>query len=405
MLIRIIFLGSVFVGLLGCASVPSTLSIDSAEKSNDTEFLVNFGSCVIRPDDGEESAIAAIADVVVPKLIGRGLGAIGTALRNSGSENITAKMAHYNFNLQDKNQQCIQIAEGSFGVDSSTTTGSELNIEGLGSGVVKTNLKEAGLYLQGKPSLFLEMRVVVSEDKSAVSLLPTHFEYHSYFNGKSGDAQRALHFSIAFHAPGVDPTAQEAVGVSIVLGDYKPGYMRTFVKPAGDLTKWQSVRESAWFANYTSAASSANNNAPLTLTVTAFETRSANKVLLALAEVFDESKETIQIELEKELLTSKKKEAQKAEQEASNALLTSYYTDLVAAEKAVGSYCEKARNDDVESTELLELSSTASLAQLKANLSAYLADQPVIYVQFDRLTDDKKPLIEVTGAPQERICS
>ena len=136
MLIRIIFLGSVFVGLLGCASVPSTLSIDSAEKSNDTEFLVNFGSCVIRPDDGEESAIAAIADVVVPKLIGRGLGAIGTALRNSGSENITAKMAHYNFNLQDKNQQCIQIAEGSFGVDSSTTTGSELNIEGLGSGVV-----------------------------------------------------------------------------------------------------------------------------------------------------------------------------------------------------------------------------------------------------------------------------
>lgn len=214
---------------------------------------------------------------------------------------------------------------------------------------------------------------------------------------------------MSFHPPGILPGGNEAVGAHLVLGNFKAGSHKAYLSLKIDsITKWQPEIETYWFPHYGwkfLAAAAAGKNQyplsqengltkrPLTLTAIVTETRDANEFLLLLADIFDTAKPTLQTELEKLALESKRKEAELTELKTIAANSKDYYTSWVDAETKILQYCEESQtgNSSDAKKDRLAKSRDARIAQLDANVKALVAGFPTPFKSFVAVSDNPVP--------------
>lgn len=164
----------------------STKNASSSKHQMDAKIIetrVFYGECFVRTQSEilkpkVPAPVAAIAAVIVPKLISEGLDRTGDALRKAGEEDTVTFLGHLNFDLPpDKTGSCIQIVRGLFSQPSDAVKGPLIKVPDMSATEVD-RLKEINIHLADKPQLFLELRVRKSTDGSALSLAPSHLEYN-----------------------------------------------------------------------------------------------------------------------------------------------------------------------------------------------------------------------------------
>jgi hypothetical protein len=337
---------------------------------------------------------------VVPQLVGKGLESIGKKLRKSGEKEVVTIAASHNFEIAESLSPCIQIVHGLISPVETGARDGMLAISGMNSVKVDNRLKKQKIYLADIPRLFLEVRVLNSQDKSSLALALSHVSYNGPVRSNStiGGASRALAADVVFHGSGVAIDDKTATTAQLVVGELLAGtQLKLFDESVEDLTTWNPPIATPWFKDFRKNPETSKGK-PVTITVKVFETRAENSLLLALADVFDSSKEVLQQELEKTLLESKRREAEVAELEADSKLLTAYYTNLVAAESAILDYCEASADSTVTAEKKrLETSKAAKLAQLKVNIDAVAVGLTPPYSEAQ--------LVKVSGGALQDVCS
>jgi hypothetical protein len=360
-----------------------------------------FGECLfgVAPEQPQgEGAVAAIG----ASLIKVGLGRIGKALRAAGEADTTNVAAQLNLEIPVGNQQmCAQFVVGRFDSSSSVSVVDESLDKKLGVSKLANYTKEleaAGIDLAGRPDVFLELQLRYSKDNSAVAMAPTFLSYSQSLKGGkySSRTSRGLAVQLRFHPPGVAATDQGSTGAVVVLGDRVLGAEVEYDKPK-KLEDGFEI-ESAWFPSTNSPPATAAERGkedaakkgdpagsnpvvkpvaaktkPMTLTVSVSEARSARPFLLFLADVFDESKEELQASLEKQLLATKRSEAELEAYKKAQIAASEYDQKFVAAEVAIAEYCSADYVSLIASkAEVLAVknSGAARVAQSAANVAA-----------------------------------
>jgi len=359
------------------------------------------------------AGIAAIAGVVVPQLISTGLDLLGNALRKAGEEDTQSYICHLNFDAPpDKPESCIQVVRGNFMRSRALVKSGLVKPQGMRDEEVANRLTKLQIYISDRPQFFLELRVRQSADGSALALAPSYLEYNSLLKtGKlpSNPPKRGLAVQLSFHKPGVKPDGNEAVGAPLVLGNFHAGTHRSYLSTKIDnISDWRPEKETIWFPHYgakvaaaekagkdkdqvRSGRDSALPKRPFTLTAIITEVRDANKLLLAMANLFDAAKPTLQTELEKLALESKRKEAELTQLQTESTNSTAYYNAWVDAETKILTYCKESKSGDTadDKKDRLTKSKDARVAQLDANVKALTAGLPTPYTKLISVSDAK----------------
>lgn len=398
LLVRITFSIFIMHFLASCAWLQGRSTVTPVRVNEDGAFLqtgLYMGGCIAKFKDEGES-FASIAGAVVPQLISKGLDSIGATLRKAGEEDVVALSALHN--LDGKDPACLQLVHGVIAPTKAGFKTGQLSVQGA-EGIVTDNLLQAQkIYLADKPRLFIEMRLLGSKDGSGMALAVSYISYDAYVRGskKGKTAGRSISTEIIFHGSGVATDDKTAIKAQLFLGEFSPGTQLLLIDADETGAQWIPLKTTPWFKNFRQVAAMATGK-PVTVTAKVFETRSENKLLLTLADVFDGSKETLQEELEKGLLKSKKREAEISELTKEREVLEKHYTNLVAAEGEVLNYCASSNDATADAEKLrLEASKKARLAQLTANLDALAAGIPQPY--------KTEKLIKVSGGSVPGNC-
>lgn len=375
---------------------------------------VYTGSCVFGVDDlpaplsGESAILASIGSAAIKV----GLDRLGKALRAAGEEQTTTLSALRNVEFTPgRADACIQFVAGGIGSSGECAPAAASSLSAR-----CTKLKDAGIYLTSTPKLFLELQLRHSETGAAYTVSPTFLSYQDKLKGgkrKKGES-RGLVVQARFHGPGISANGKGSVGGAVVLGDVAVGTERTYEFPHGGQAApkyWEL--ESPWFPalnppikdmpkpdsqDATDPEHPSNAMMPLTITVSVSETRSARPFYLFLADVFDESKEELQVSAEKLVLESKREEAELAAFTAAQTALANADEKRVAAELAIVKYCSANYSTgtaaDRESLALTN-SGSARAAQIGANIASRSTGQSEVYPVLISISRDA-PVVGVT---------
>lgn len=394
-MVRVVF-SFVTILLASCTLTQEQGSVTPVQVNADGAFLqtrLYAGGCIAKFKD-EREFFPSIAGVVVPQLITKGLDTLGATLRKAGEMDIVTVSSRYNLD-GDSVPICIQLVHGLIAPTQLGAKSGQLLVRGVDDATIDNLLKSQKIYLADKPRFFVELRLRTSKDSSGMALAASHIAYNAYVRGggNQGGASRSLTTEIVFHGPGIATDDKTAVKAQLFLGELKPGTELLMINTKETVDQWESQIATAWFRNFRQVAENAKGK-PVTVTASVFETRSENKLLLALADVFDGSKATIQEELEKTLLESKRREVEITDLTNERALLEKHYTSLVNAEGEVLTYCASAGDVTPAADKVrLEASQKARLAQLQANIDAVAAgiEQPYPNEKLVKLTGGTVP--------------
>ena len=404
---------------------------------------VYAGNCIFQESHSAvEAADGGLVSTVVGSIVKNTFGRIGKALRAAGEEDADVIVGRDATEFEAGSPPaCIIVAKGDW-------RPAQNNEAWKLPSATDASLTIGSISLMRDPDFVLELLVESSEDRSALRLVPSFFEYRRMIEdemprrGKS--VVRGIGVEVVAHAPGVGIKDKEAIGTSLVLGNMETGYRYRFntnerqALNGPNTNSWEFAADfaplettTAWFPTFvplrigqkneasptasdaagsgTSPAASASNSGPgpstsattseaapllvRTITATFTETREPRNFLLFLADVFDESQEQIQSAAELAILESRQQEAEIAAAKASNDLMTDYVGKLAAAEIAIIKYC----SSDTPA-ELLAAAGEAQVAQRNANLAALLASQPTPYTILVEISDD-------TSDKPESLCS
>lgn len=435
----------VLIIVTGCSGNPT---MNSTATSSQTRAVA--GDCIYEQGSQavEAAALTGALEAAVGGIITGGLNRIGAALRAVGEPDADTVIGRYAGQFEPGNPpNCILIAKGSWTINAqeawTVARGSTVVPVSDATGndrfkIINTTRNRTNELYLTDPDFVLELVVVASDDRSALRLIPSYFEYHRMVEDKMpsrGSVSRGIAVQVAAHAPGKGPKDQSAVGDSLVLGDMETGYRYFFMTgerspiDSDDRTKFAPFENTTgWFPTFTPPAPAATNTTkpkpaqgagdgasatgstpsptgttpgtpsavgpctencqqllPRTLTVTLAETRKPRKVLLFLADVFDASKDELETAAELALIKSKQTQAELEAAQASNTLMTDFVTKLAAAEVAIHEYCAVGTSN----VDRLNKSSQASIAQHSANLAALAASQPQPYTSFIELSTQK----------------
>ena len=357
---------------------------------------VFYGPCVISFE--AEKNESAIANAIVPEIISQGLNRIGIALRQAAAPEPNTSIGHVNIDQSaSKISPCIQFINGSCSSSGTGDMSKYLSLpQSVNQRLATENMRDAGIFLAKRPNTFIELRLRASGDGSALAVAPTHVEYRSNDKNRS----TALVLLVSFHPPGKSYDGSQAKSTTVTLGDSGGDVIETYLI---DLTQginaWKPPIESPWFPRPDSGVikalpkGKAAPTRPMTLTVGLTETKSANEFLVALADIFDSSKDTLQEEAEKLLLKSKREAAELTELQVFSTNQTAYITSLAKAQRALLSYCLSSdTTDTVEGAESrITKSSEAQIAQLEANLAATKAGLALPYSNLISVSADAIP--------------
>jgi len=264
--------------------------------------------------------------------------------------------------------------------------------------VVSDRLQRERIWLADVPELFIELRLLSSSDGTALRIAPALLEYNAHVKpGSSDSGPRALGLELTLHAAGTDPTAKTARASTLVLGAIAPGTVRRLLPESEtEIADWRPLVEAPWFLAPGSSTVAEGAATPYTLTVALTETRAANATLLALADVFDDARPVLQDEVERQLLASKREEAEIAALEDTNDRSTAYLDAWIAAESKLAALCAFGEGEEPpDRLVLLEAAKEARTAQLAANVTAIAAGIHQPY----------RPPLPIGEVSLERICS
>lgn len=259
---------------------------------------------------------AAIASAIIDSTLGR----IGSALRAAGEAETKSIVVHRNLELAPgTGLTCVALARGRWG-DQASAWRRPGDAAAIGASGLNFGTASNPEYLQSDPDYVVLLRIDDSTDGSAQKLIPEFLQYNRHVTDtKKG--RRGLSMEVAFHGPGEGSNHKNAVGSSLVLGDFEPGHrydLATGVTQKRDRRSgaWQNIaglrpslqEESAWFPSFVTSVDAAAA-VPKIVTVTLAETRAARPMLLFLADVFDASKDDIKTGLETRLISSQREQA------------------------------------------------------------------------------------------------
>ena len=422
----------------GCANGFST---SGGTPKADTEMRAFVGKCIVS-DKGQQEIGAILAPVLATlagSAIKHGLNAFGTALRKAGEAETITKTANANIDPQVDFGPCVQVVRGNFsqfrpklkdkdgnefvpdwlkqnelphflGDGKETETDAEENTTDAKAKTRWSNLYKAGIWLtEEAPEHFLEARMRFDQSCKAIAVGPTYIHYGRFFKG-GAKSTRGVVINVALVSPGKKATDNGVPNGQISFGNIKTPYTVRYhdittgllgaqpaagggglsgVRAAGQggaqenqvCTKLKGFaklpKETAWMSL------DGTKLAPTTVSVSIAETRDANKFLLFLADVFDDSKEELEKAAQRVAIASERakfeKEQQDAAQQAREAQATAaanYYDAYAAAELAIAAY--KASEGEEPSVRL-PLAVAARKAQDQANLKAAVADLPEPY--------------------------
>ena len=378
----------------GCANQGQILS---DTQNSVTELRIYNEQCLF---EGEAAAPALLAPIVT-SVLSNSLSRFGSALRKLGEEETYTETDYRNFQITtDKPFRCIQVVKGNFGTPDASLT----------VGLKQPKKMPQSINLTGKPHFFIELMISRSANGQFLALTPTYFEYNRLLkNGAAINTKRTLALQFSFHAAGKAADDRSAVGTTLGLGQVPVGTVRDYrFKPYSlDLQGAQSL----WFPTFVpakkggEAASSSSTNpqpgdssgsagdadmVPMTMSVTVAETRSARPFIIFLADVFDDTKDEIQTELELLLLREKREAAKLAEFTAQQAALTALKSKIADAESKFLDYCDMGTGTSTsEKKARLNASNSLYAAQVAANLAARKAGE----------ADPYPVLVEVSSEP------
>lgn len=299
----------------------------------------------------------ALGESILGAVIQNTLGRIGAALRAAGEASTASTVVHRNIEVEPgKPVKCLFVVRGYWGATAKNAFKYDLDSKTKDLAyVLSDGSKEL---LRENPDFALQLAIAKSSDHSALKLEPVTLEYGRHLVGKKRGS-RGLSVEVAFHAPGQASDDKDAVGTSLVIGDFEPGHrydLKTGSMEEWDRKKkvWKMVsatklplqEESHWFPTYSpkpvkGADKSANTQkTPKIISVTVAETRAARPMLLFFADVFDASKKDIQASLESKLLESRIEEAQTTAAKAKNDQLVEFVTAVADANIAIAEYCD-----------------------------------------------------------------
>jgi len=439
------------LALSACGTLSSSTPTTQSKASEPgVETRVFFGPCV-RPDPKRADESATFGTIFGAAIISNTLDRLGKAIRKAGAAEPYSASAFKNLEVEPGTvKPCVQIVRARFAAKS--TTGEEPKQSGLSEALVQAfveanniaanadvkaatslllnnNLNQAGIHLASKPDFFFEGLIRSSENRSALSLVPSFYEYHAPLKpGRRADQAYAVLISVSFHPPGKAADAKEATGTSIALGALRPGADVHRVYRLADESN-PSEMESPWFPTFAKTAAKAsatptqpsadapkpstgdvasatetvpadppptgatNTNSattiPIILTASVTETRKANEVLLFFADVFDGSKENLKKEAEQAFIPSIGDAAALADYTSEQTKISSYYEKFAAAEAARVAVC--TLSSDASSTGSARLTAASKLfsAQSSANVAALAANMPTPYPTMVTVTEDR----------------
>lgn len=410
----------------------------------------------------ESGLLAPVAEAIVGSLITRGIDKFGQALKKAGEEKTISVSVIANFEAGQKNTpECIQIVRGLFARTPTSATYPEDTSPKLKGAFIK-----AGLNLVGEPDFFFEGRFKRSVDGEALAIQTSRLDYHRLFDRRksSKGVKRGVVLNFTFLPVGENTDSNKATSVSLSLGNIGDGdgyggltyrgvqhlyYAETqwFKAPftvaptstslpiaTGDAsvpgvptgpmrTQEQYNANSIGSAtpgartvapNPVSSGPQSNTSGtggsvidpkkykPMSIQTTIAETRDANKFLLFLGGVFEDSKDELETALKRIALESEREKyfEQKRASEISEAshqlsLLNTYHDSVGTAEKALIEYCASTEGS---LTSRIDKSTAARKAQLAANQNALAAGLSLPYPvnQLAPISKDK---------PVDSVCS
>ncbi|MCP5304952.1 MAG: hypothetical protein H6953_05870 [Chromatiaceae bacterium] len=402
---KILILGAA-IALAGCSTLGNKTSTGVAGETH----AIAVDECIFYKDERRESGLLT---ALVGGVIKGALTRVGSALKAAGEEDSDSVVGRLVGEFEPgQPPKCLVLAKGEWTSDENKAW----SVPQGGRTAPRTvklaredNPKD-GFFLSN-PDFVLELVVRPSGDKSSLRLIPSFFEYRRMIEDKmpgTGSVTRGIVVKTVAFAPGQSADGESAVGGALVLGDMETGYRyypiageRSPIDSPGERSSFGFMeRTTPWFGTFTPVAQEATNKQqaatpgpsrtqpvakqylPRTISVTLTETRKARKVLLFLAEVFQGAEEDLKAYAEQKLLDSKRAEAELEASKASTELMSTYINDLAAAEVKIREYCAAEKTS---STDLLNKSSAANVAQRKANLAALAASQSQPYTSFVEL--------------------
>ncbi len=371
----------------------------SGETKAPLEVRAFHGSCIY--DDGQVRLESfGLAEIFGAAVISNTLNRLGKALRRAGEEDAYIETASRN--LQSL-QPCIQIVKGRFSDDANNwIRAKEFLPEPISGADVDNRLMEAEIFLVSEPDFIFEGRVVQSRDGSALAVRPNFYSYRSPLKaGRKANKAYGILVSVSFHPPGKAANSPDATGASLALGSLQPSESTYRVYAGSDSGVGTGneagsahPHESHWFSSISKTPDVASalqprstepggnqqlRTGPWTVSVAVTETRKANEVLLFFADVFDDSQEELQTQLEQSLIPSVGNAADIADYTSQQSAVSSYYTNLAAAETSKAEAC--AVFGDESSTPAVRISIAAEFfaAQGVANVAAMTAGLALPY--------------------------
>jgi hypothetical protein len=393
---QVIFL-FVLITVIGCTGQVRNIANppDAA-----TELRVYNEACLFSPK-GEAGAM--LLAPMVTSVLSNSLSRFGSALRKLGEEDTYTETDYRNFEIvAGQPFRCVQVVKGKFGIPQEPVKLGQRAHRDLPPAI---NLVE-------KPHFFIELEINPSGNGQFLTLTPTYFEYNRLLkNGSARNASRTLAMQFSFHPAGKAADDRSAVGTTLGMIDVPVGTVRDYsippysLDPLGTQSLWFPTFLPAGTAGGTPGGSSStprpedsmgsaagSESVPMTMTVTVSETRTERPFILFLADVFDDTKDEIQDELETLLLREKREAAELAAYTDRQAALTRLKQKMVTAEKEFIDYCALgAGSSDADRKARLTASSSLYAAQVDANIAARKAGE----------ADPYPVLVEVSSGPPE----
>jgi hypothetical protein len=363
-----------------------------------TELRVYNEACLFSPK-GEAGAM--LLAPIVTSVLSNSLGRFGSALRKLGEEDTFTETDYRNFEIAAGQPfRCVQVVKGNFGIPQDPVT--------LGRHAPRA--LPPAINLVEKPHFFMELEIKPSGNGKFLTLSPTYFEYNRLLkNGSARTASRTLAMQFSFHPAGKAADDRSAVGTTLGLINVPVGTVRDYSVPPYSLDPLGA--QSLWFPTFLPAGpagdasgrsspnpqpgdstgiASGTASVPMTMTVTLAETRTERPFILFLADVFDDTKDEIQDELETLLLREKREAAELEAFAARQAALTRLKQKMVTAEQRFIDYCALGSGtSDADRKARLTASNSLYAAQVEANIAARRAGQ----------ADPYPVLVEVSSGP------
>ncbi len=264
-----------------CSTVSSPGSGVGKNTSNINSGLqVGLGKCVTTQ---QVTGKGVGVDTVLTSLISQGVNLLGNALTAAGNDSTTKELGSRNLaGGKAVFPQCVQVVRGRFKTDTPASTAPWLS-DYANSKDAYELLKNNGIWPADRPDFFFEGAIVISEDKTSVTIRPllavmNKSKDSRLFSGKERNVNAFFAFSLAGQRPDLDQNP----AATVALGPMSPGKILRFPS-AGTAVNSTTPYEAAWFT-----LSEDDVSKPLTLTTLIAETEPGNPYFAFVASIFND---------------------------------------------------------------------------------------------------------------------